>query len=95
VNFFDILSKSKRGFEKGDMHIVITIESTPIVSLISNFHPKSIPMYFHVDSIREFRNYVQSWNFISIVIYFTSVREGKNKKGEKQLMIVDGKGFLP
>ncbi len=31
VKFFGIESKSKRGFEKGDMHIVITIESTTIV----------------------------------------------------------------
>jgi hypothetical protein len=26
VNFFVIESKSKRGFEKSDMHVVITIE---------------------------------------------------------------------
>jgi len=30
--FFRIESKSKKGFEKGDMHVVITIESTIIVS---------------------------------------------------------------
>ncbi len=29
---FCIELKSKRGFEKGDMHVVITIESTTIVS---------------------------------------------------------------
>jgi len=31
VENFGIESKSKRGFEKGDMHIVITIESATIV----------------------------------------------------------------
>jgi hypothetical protein len=37
VNFFGIESKSKRGFEKGDMYVVIIIESTTIVSLIPTF----------------------------------------------------------
>ncbi len=46
VNFFGIKSKSKRGFEKGDMHVVITIESTTIVSSILAFQPKLIPMFF-------------------------------------------------
>ncbi len=32
VENFSIESKSKRGFEKKDMHVVITIESTTIVS---------------------------------------------------------------
>jgi hypothetical protein len=31
---FCIESKSKRGYENGDMHVVITIELTTIVSLI-------------------------------------------------------------
>jgi hypothetical protein len=54
---FGIESKSKRGFEKGDMHVVITIKSTTIVSSILAIQPKLIPMFFHMDSIREFRNY--------------------------------------
>jgi hypothetical protein len=37
VEFFCIKSKSKMGFEKGDMHVVITIESTIIVSSIPAF----------------------------------------------------------
>jgi hypothetical protein len=75
------------------MPIVIIIELRTIVSSISNFHPQLIPMFFHIYSIREFRNYVQSWNFTSIVIYFIGVRGGKNNKGDKQLMIVDGREF--
>jgi hypothetical protein len=35
VKIFGIESKSKRGFEKGDMHVVITIELMTIVSLIT------------------------------------------------------------
>jgi diacylglycerol kinase family enzyme len=47
VENFGIESKSKRGFEKGDMHVVITIESTTIMSLIHSFQPKLIPISFH------------------------------------------------
>jgi hypothetical protein len=53
---FSIESKSKRGFEKCDMHVVITIESTTIVSttIVSSnpaFQPKLVPMFFHMNSI--------------------------------------------
>jgi hypothetical protein len=48
---FGIASKSKRGFEKCDMHVVITIESTTIVSSIPTFQPKLVPMFFHMNSI--------------------------------------------
>jgi len=37
VENFGIESKSKKGFEKGDMHIVITIKSITIVSIILSF----------------------------------------------------------
>jgi len=52
VIFFCIKSKSKQSFEKGDMHIIIIIESTTIVSLISSFHLELILMYFHTNSIK-------------------------------------------
>ncbi len=52
MNFFCIKSKSKWGFEKGDMHIVITIESTTIMSSISSFYLELIPMFFCINSIR-------------------------------------------
>ncbi len=51
VEIFCVESKSKRGFEKGDMHVVITIESTTIVLSILAFQPKLILMFFHMDSI--------------------------------------------
>jgi hypothetical protein len=60
VENFGIESQSKRGFEKGDMHVVITMESTTIVSSILAFQPKLIRMFFHVDSIRKFRISIQS-----------------------------------
>jgi len=52
VENFCIESKSKRGFEKGDMHVVITIESMTIVSPIIVFELELVPMFFHMDSIK-------------------------------------------
>jgi hypothetical protein len=60
VDNFGIQSKFKRGFEKGDMHVVITIESTTIMLSILAFQPKLILMYFHMDSIRKFKSFIQS-----------------------------------
>jgi hypothetical protein len=53
VENLGIESKFKKGFEKGDMHVVITIGSTTILSSIFAFHLELVPMFFHMDSIRE------------------------------------------
>jgi hypothetical protein len=58
VEFFGIESKSKRGFEKGDMHFVITIELTTIVLSIATFQLELIAMFFHMDSIRKFKSFI-------------------------------------
>jgi ABC-type Na+ efflux pump permease subunit len=63
------------------MHVVITIELTTIVSLIPVFQPMS--MFFHMDSIRIFRNYIQSWRSTTIVIIIVGVRGVGDSKGEK------------
>jgi hypothetical protein len=47
VENFGIELKCKRGFEKSDLHVVITIELTIIVSLISTFQPKLVFMFPH------------------------------------------------
>jgi hypothetical protein len=53
------LSQSlKRGFEKGDMHVVITIELTTIVLWILAFQLKLILVFFHMDFIRKFRSFI-------------------------------------
>jgi hypothetical protein len=74
MEYFGIESKSKRGFEKGDMHFVIIIELTTIVSSIPAFQLELIPMFFHMDSIREFRSSIQSWRFATIVFIIVGVR---------------------
>ncbi len=48
-------------------------------------------MFFHTNSIREFRNFVQSWNSNGIASIMSSVRGGDNK-GERQLMITNEEG---
>jgi hypothetical protein len=47
-------------------------------------------MFFHTYSIRDLWNYVQSWNFVSIIIFLISVKEGGDNNCEKQLMIIGG-----
>jgi hypothetical protein len=91
VDFFCIESKSKRGFEKGDMHVVIMIDSTTIVSLILTFQLELIPMFFHMDSIREFKSSIQSWRFVTILVIMIGVRGIGDSKHDKQLLITDGK----
>jgi hypothetical protein len=60
VENFGIESNSKRGFEKNDMHVVIKMESTTIVSSIPAFQLELIFMLIHMDSIRKFRSYIQN-----------------------------------
>jgi len=76
-------SKCKRGFEKGDMHVVITIESIIILSSILAFQPELVPMFFHMDSIREFKSSIHNWRSATIVVIIIGVRGVGDSKGEK------------
>ncbi len=49
-------------------------------------------MLFHMDSIRKFKSSIQSWRFATITIIVISVRGVGDNKGEKKLLIIDGKG---
>jgi hypothetical protein len=51
VENFNIESKSKKGFENNAMLVVMTIESTTIMSSTPAFQPKLILMFFHMDSV--------------------------------------------
>jgi len=44
-----------------------------------------------MDSIRKFKSSIQSWKFVAIAIIVINVKGVKDNKGEKQLLIVDGK----
>jgi hypothetical protein len=89
---FGIELKSKRKFEKCDMHVVITIEPTTIVLSIPTFQPELIPTFFHMDFIRKFRNSIQSWRFTTIAIIVIVVKGIGDNKGENQFLIINGKG---
>jgi hypothetical protein len=92
VKNFSIESRFKRGFEKGNMHAIIIIELMTIVSSITIFELKLVPMFFHMDSIREIRSSLQSWSLATISFIIVGVKGGRNNKGENQLLIADGKG---
>jgi hypothetical protein len=57
-----------------EMHVVIIIELTTIVSLILAFELELIPMFFHMDSIRKFQDSIQSWRSTTIVVIVIGVR---------------------
>ncbi len=92
VENFNIESNSKKGFEKGDMHVLIIVESTTIASLITHSKPELVPMFFHMDSIREFKSSLQNQSFFIIVIIILGVKGAWNNKGEKKILIANVQG---
>jgi hypothetical protein len=56
VENFGIEVRSKKGFEKGDMPIILMVESTIIASYITTFELALIPMFFHFDFLKEFKS---------------------------------------
>jgi hypothetical protein len=92
VENFSIESKSKRGFEKKHMHVIITIESTTIVSSIFAIQLKLILMFFHMELISEFQNFIHSWRSATIAKIVINARGIGDNKVEKKLLIVNGKG---
>ncbi len=48
-------------------------------------------MFFHMDSIKEFKKSIQSWRFVTIAIIIIGVRGVGDSKAEKQLLIAMGK----
>lgn len=94
VDFFGIKSKSKQGFDKCDMQIVTIVESTTIVLSIFSFQLELVPLFFQIDSIKKFKNYIQNWKFQndSITIVVINVKVIQDNKGEKKLMFGNGEG---
>jgi hypothetical protein len=62
------------------------------VSSIFAFQPELIPMFFHMDSIKKFLKIIQNWRYATIAIIVIGVRGVGDNKGEKLLLIADGKG---
>jgi hypothetical protein len=90
---FGIEARSQRGFEKGDMLIILIMESTTIVFSIITFELVLIPMFFHFDSLKKIRyRSSQSKFFTTIIVVIVTTIRGVKSSHERQLMIVDGEG---
>jgi hypothetical protein len=74
VIFFGIESKSEQGFDKCDMLIVIIVESTTIALSVFSFQLEFVPLFFQIDFIKKFKNYIQNWNFVGITIVVINVK---------------------
>jgi len=61
------------------------------VSSILAFQLELIPMFFHMDSIRKFKSFIKSWRSATIVVIVIGVRGVGDNRGEKTLLITDGK----
>jgi len=61
------------------------------MSSILAFQPELIPMFFHMDSIREFKSSIQSWRSATVVVIIIGVRGVADNRGEKTLLITSGK----
>jgi hypothetical protein len=59
------------------------------MSPIISFELKFVPMFFHMDSTREIKSFLQSWNLPTIFFIIVGVRGGGNNKGEKELLIIN------
>ncbi len=49
-------------------------------------------MFFHMDSIKEFKSSIQNQRSGTIVVIVISVRGVRDNKGEKKLLITNGEG---
>ncbi len=56
VENFGIEVRFQKGFEIGDMPIILIVESTIIVSSIKTFESILIPMFFHFYSLKELKS---------------------------------------
>jgi hypothetical protein len=73
------------------MPILIIVESTIIVSTIPTFQLELIPLFFHIDSLQEFRDRFKFSNATNTIIV-TEVKGGGENSHEKQLMVANGEG---
>jgi hypothetical protein len=62
------------------------------VSLILAFQLELIPIFFHMDSIKEFQISIQSWRSTTIVVIVIGVRGIRDNKTFKILLIAEEEG---
>jgi hypothetical protein len=80
---------SQKSYEKGDMLVVLKVQSTISVLGIEGSNTEFIPKFFHTDSIAEFRKRShEQWTMATIVVCIIGIRGAYGRFN--QLIIVDG-----
>jgi hypothetical protein len=101
VENFGLEERTQKNFQKGDMPVIIVVGTTTIISAIPPFQPDLEPIFFHTESIQEFRSkWFNKYACTSLAVIVVGVRgETKVQVGdkprdpEKQLMVADGPNF--
>lgn len=90
IENFGVASKSEKSFEKGDMPVVLKVQSTTSVTTISNGGENEfIPKFYHSDSIAEFcKRSHEQWPTATIVVCVIGIRGTYGRY--HQLVIADG-----
>ena len=90
IENFGVASKSEKSFEKGDMPVVLKVQSTTSVTTISNGGENEfIPKFYHSDSIAEFRKRShEQWPTATIAVCVIGIRGTYGRY--HQLVIADG-----
>ncbi len=75
-----------------NFHVLKWLVRLNIVSLILAFQLELIPIFFHMDSIKEFQISIQSWRSTTIVVIVIGVRGIRDNKTFKILLIAEEEG---
>jgi hypothetical protein len=89
IENFGISNKSEKSYEKGDMPVVLKVQSTTSILGIEGSNTEFIPKFFHIDSISEFRKRShEQWAIAMIAACVIGIRAAYGHF--HQFIIVDG-----
>jgi hypothetical protein len=89
IENFGVSNKSEKSYEKGDMPVVLKVQSTTSVLGIEGSNIEFFPKFFHTDSISEFRKRShERWAMATIAVCIIGIRGAYGRF--HQLIIVDG-----
>jgi hypothetical protein len=89
IENFGVSNKSEKSYEKGDMPVVLKVQSTTSVLGIEGSNTEFIPKFFHTDSIAEFRKRShEQWAMATIAVCVIGIRGAYGRFN--QLIIADG-----
>jgi hypothetical protein len=89
IENFGVSNKSEKSYEKGDMPVVLKVQSTTSVLGIEGSNTEFFPKFFHTDSISEFRKRShEQWAMTTIVVCVIGIRGAYGRF--HQFIIADG-----